>query len=128
MEDHTACLCRSGTFVSGLCLLLKSPADTADPQAQTGSGKTPQSANQMAQRRVEYRRNLLNFQKQFIKKELFLFLPHAIITVSYTHLDVYKRQVINRVSLSLKIFSILLYSFVLVKSAADLADSGDLLK
>ena len=35
--------------------------------------KTPQSANQMAQRRVEYRRNLLNFQKQFIKKRTVFF-------------------------------------------------------
>ena len=68
VEDHTACLCRSGTFVSGLCLLLKSPADTADPQAQTGSGKTPQSADQMAQRRVEYRRNFIEFSETVHKK------------------------------------------------------------
>ena len=55
-------------------LFLKSPADTADPKAQTGKRKNAaEQKDQMAQRQVEYRRNLLNFQKQFIKKELFLF-------------------------------------------------------
>ena len=73
VEDHTACLCRSGTFVSGLCLYLrvlqirrirrrKLEAENAAERESNGTTTSGISTK------------FIEFSEQFIKKELFFCL------------------------------------------------------